>query len=100
MLFEKLYNKKEQGPQSEDVFFEIDTYLEKSPVIKQWENELPILIYHGISMHCDRYLVTHMKKLIEKINEHTGKNIYAECLRVGNNPKNEVYSSIFKNMHQ
>ena len=95
MLFEKVYDKPEQAAQSEDVNFDIGGYLRSSTVVNEWENELPVLVYHGITMDCDQYLITHLQKLIKMASEKDGKSIHVECLRVGTKDQGEIYSSIF-----
>lgn len=85
LIFDAVYHHQEQGPQPEDVNFDYDAYFKDHTVIEddQWDNELPVLMYHGITMDCDVYLMTHLHEMFEKINQQYGKNIYSECLRVG-----------------
>ena len=100
LIFEAVYHHQEQGPQPEDVNFDYDAYFQEHTVIEddQWDNELPVLMYHGISMDCDVYLMTHLHEMFGKINQQYGKNIHSECLVVGTPGDGEQYDSIFKSV--
>jgi len=50
--------------------------------VTDWDNELPLLVYHGIKESCEIEHVTLVLDAVTALNKATGKNIYAECLVV------------------
>ena len=83
---DKFYAKSE--PQEEEK-------KDGGPVIEEWDNELPTLIFHGVDDACDAGFIDETKMLIAESAAHSGKKIVVECIVEG---KMEAFSSIFTSM--
>jgi len=62
--------------------------------ITNWENELPLLVYHGVKESCEVDHVVLALQAVKDMNAASGKNIYAECLKVTHWGESEVTTSI------
>jgi len=63
-------------------------------VFSDWDNELPLLVYHGVKENCTNPHTVLVLQGVKDLNLATGKNIYAECLVVTHWGEDEVTSSI------
>jgi hypothetical protein len=52
--------------------------------IKEWDNELPTLIMHGINDSCDALFIKETKLLIEATAALSNKMVYVDCISEGN----------------
>jgi len=75
---------------------DVEDYLKTNPVIKEWDNTLPTLIYHGINDNCDDGQINNFIKVIGQVGEANGKQLHAECMVIGGTQQN--FESIFESM--
>lgn len=64
----------------------MEDYLKSNPVIKDWDNTLPTLIYHGIGDSCVNDIngqIDNFIKVIAQVGEANGKHLHAECVVIG-----------------
>ena len=95
-FFEK-YAKKEEGLFTDDSLWGSGKFsIEPAPTIKDWDNELPTLICHGINDECDTGLIRMIKGYIRDTGTNSNKTLFTECIVEG---KNEEWTSIFGSMH-
>ena len=77
---------------------DVEAYLKNNTVIKEWDNTLPILLYHGISMSCEDDVMLNLKKVITQVGEDAGKDLHVECIIEGVKGFGERFTSIFGSM--
>ena len=75
---------------------DVEDYLMSNPVIKDWDNTLPTLFYHGIGDHCADHQITNFIEVIGQVGEANGKTLHAECIVIGGSQ--ERFNSIFESM--
>ena len=75
---------------------DVEEYLKTNPVIKEWDNTLPTLIYHGINDNCDDGQINNLIGVIGRVGEANGKTLHAECMVIGGTQQN--FNSIFESM--
>jgi hypothetical protein len=76
---------------------DVDDYLKSNPVIKDWDNTLPTLIYHGIGDDCGDGQIKNLIRVISQVGEANGKTLHAECIVIGARQQN--FYSIFESMN-
>ena len=77
---------------------DIKEYLKTNTVIKEWDNTLPVLLYHGISMSCEDDVMLNLKKVITQVGQDAGKDLHVECIIEGVKGFGERFTSIFGSM--
>ena len=75
------YNRLD--PESYVSKIDVDAYLEKNTVVGEWDNTLPVLLFHGLNSVC-RGMQSNVVDVINKVAAKEGKKpIYGECIDVG-----------------
>jgi len=67
---------------------DVEQYLKTNPVIKDWDNTLPTLFYHGINDNCDDGQIANFIKIMGQVGEANGKTLHAECMVIGGSHQN------------
>ena len=79
---------------------DVEAYLQENQPIKEWDNTLPTLIYHGCNDHCRVGYIVNLREVIRQVGQSEGVDLYTDCIQVPHNVPggNEKIASVYTSM--